>query len=138
MPQQHAYFFSKLPYLPLGVLDKHGRPWASILVTSSSEDPSIGIYHSGPSELKVSASMRVDDPLYKSLSETDHKLFAGVGIDFENRQRNKLAGTILATKLASSGKIDLHLKSTIIWKLPKVYYCTFHEIGKKVTSYPFE
>lgn len=31
MPEQHRTFFAMLPYVFLGSLDGHGRPWASVL-----------------------------------------------------------------------------------------------------------
>ena len=115
MPQQHAEFFPGLSYLPLSALDSRGRPWASLLVTKSAEDPSIGITVSGRNQTDVVAETNSYDPFVLALGEEqtspsmDKRLFAGVGIDYTNRRRNKLAGHIVPTSIGHSGKIRLQL-----------------------------
>lgn len=117
MPQQHAEFFAGLPYLPLATLDKQGRPWVSVLVTTSLTDPSIGITTSGRNQTDVVAEVSPYDPFVRALgpdqtlSGDNRRLFAGVGIDFTNRRRNKMAGVIEPTSLDAVGKIGLRMIS---------------------------
>ncbi len=117
MPRQHALFYAGLSYLPLGTLDETGRPWVSILVTKSDHDPLIGIRATAQNELSIVAQMSPDDPFYQAASRTkieasqENPLFAGVGVDFSNRRRNKLAGSIHSARIEEPGKLRLHLKT---------------------------
>jgi len=117
MPQQHAEFFAGLPYLPLATLDKQGRPWVSVLVTTSLTDPSIGITTSGHNQTEVVAEVSPYDPFVRALGPDhkpagyDRRLFAGVGVDFTNRRRNKMAGVIEPISLDTVGKVGLRLIS---------------------------
>ncbi|MEP2987867.1 MAG: hypothetical protein ABJN65_17990 [Parasphingorhabdus sp.] len=117
MPREHAEFFAGLPYLPLATLDKQGRPWASILVTTSDSDPAIGITTSGRNQTDVVAEVNPYDPFVRALgsdqrpSGADRRLFAGVGVDFTNRRRNKLAGAVEPISTDQPGKVSLRLVS---------------------------
>ncbi len=116
MPQQHADFFAGLSYLPLATLDNRGRPWISLLVTTSDDDPSIGIKVAGKNTMDVVAQTSPHDPFARALhqepaSPEEGRLFAGVGVDFSNRRRNKLAGSIGAASVEETGKIHLRLLS---------------------------
>jgi len=117
MPRQHAEFFSSLAFLPVGTLDERGRPWASILVTLSNEDSSIGVTASTADGLVITANVSPHDPFFRSLDTSignqsnSEPLFAAVGIDFATRRRNKLAGTISSATLDRTGKSHLRLNS---------------------------
>ena len=116
MPQQHTEFFAGLPYLPLATLDRHGRPWVSVLVTRSENDPSIGIKVLGDNRMDVAAEANPYDPFARALTQehkpdNERRLFAGVGVDFTNRRRNKIAGAIGASSVDEGGKISLQLVS---------------------------
>jgi ferredoxin-NADP reductase len=116
MPQQHADFFADLSYLPLATLDAHGRPWVSILVTTSGDDPSVGIKVIGGNRTDVIAETTPYDPFARVLqqeptSTDEERLFAGVGIDFSNRRRNKIAGSISKASVEEAGKVQLRLLS---------------------------
>ncbi|WP_299507893.1 pyridoxamine 5'-phosphate oxidase family protein [uncultured Roseobacter sp.] len=116
MPQQHADFFAGLSYLPLATLDNRGRPWISLLVTTSDDDPSIGIKVLGNNTTDVIAQTSPYDPFARALqqepaSPEEQRLFAGVGVDFSNRRRNKLAGAIGAASVEETGKVRLRLHS---------------------------
>lgn len=117
MPQQHSEFFAGLSYLPLATLDELGRPWASVLVTTSASDPSVGITTSGRNQTDIVAEVNPYDPFVRALgsdqkpSGEDRRLFAGVGVDFTNRRRNKMAGSIDSISLDTAGKIGLRLLS---------------------------
>ena len=116
MPRQHAEFFADLSYVPLATLDGHGRPWVSLLVTSSESDPAIGIKVSGHNQMDVVAETNRHDPFARSLVQAAKpggaaQLFAGVGVDFTNRRRNKIAGSIDAATVDDAGKVSLRLVS---------------------------
>lgn len=116
MPQQHADFFAGLSYLPLATLDQKGRPWVSLLVTTSSDDPTLGIKVSGGNTTEVVAETNPFDPFARAMqqepaSADDRRLFAGVGIDFTNRRRNKIAGSIEDAAVDRMGKVRLRLLS---------------------------
>lgn len=117
MPQQHAEFFAGLSYLPLAALDERGRPWVSLLVTTSTDDPAVGIRISGQNQMDLVAETNPFDPFVRALiresgsSPIDGALFAGVGVDFSNRRRNKLAGTVERGSIDSTGNVSLTLIS---------------------------
>lgn len=116
MPVQHADFFADLPYLPLATLDRDGRPWVSILVTASSTDPNVGINVRGGNVTDIIAETTPNDPFARALghrpaSAGEKRFFAGVGVDFNNRRRNKIAGTIEAANVDEKGKVELRLRS---------------------------
>jgi|GEM_PF-413054 len=116
MPAQHARFYAALSYLPLATLDEQGRPWASVSVVKSDDDPSIGIRIPHPSELILRTRMSADDPFHRAVRTAANRpetepLFAGVGIDFSTRSRTKLAGSIHSADVTEPGMLQLHLKS---------------------------
>lgn len=116
MPQQHADFFADLSYLPLATLDDRGRPWVSILVTTSGDDLSVGIKVIGGNRTDIVAETTPYDPFARALqqeptSADEGRLFAGVGIDFSNRRRNKIAGSISEASVEETGKVRLRLLS---------------------------
>ncbi|MEP3198036.1 MAG: pyridoxamine 5'-phosphate oxidase family protein [Lentilitoribacter sp.] len=117
MPQQHADFFAGLSYLPLATLDNRGRPWVSLLVTTSDQDPSIGINVMGGNRTDIVTEISPYDPFRRSLKQEqapadNPRFFAGVGIDFSNRRRNKIAGSISQTSIDDeTGKVKLRLLS---------------------------
>ncbi|QFT74840.1 pyridoxamine 5'-phosphate oxidase family protein [Ruegeria sp. THAF33] len=116
MPQQHADFFAGLPYLPLATLDQQGRPWVSLLVTASEDDPTLGIKQGGRNTTDVVAETSPFDPFARAFQQSampadQRRLFAGVGIDFRNRRRNKIAGAIGVASVEDSGKLRLRLIS---------------------------
>lgn len=107
IPAQHSLFFSQLPYLGLGSLDATGRPWATLLVTrrvtSSAEDT-----------LEVSGVFAAGDPFALAMATlSTPRLFAGVGVDFSNRRRNKLSGYVVAAAVSHEARsIELTLVTT--------------------------
>lgn len=116
MPQQHADFFAGLSYLPLATLDQKGRPWVSLLVTASEDDPKLGIKQGGRNTTDVVAETSPYDPFARALRQSampadQRRLFAGVGIDFRNRRRNKIAGAVDDASVEDSGKLRLRLIS---------------------------
>ena len=117
MPLQHAEFFAALSYLPLATLDSFGRPWVSILVAKSGDDPSIGIKVLGGNRTDITAETNPHDPFARALKQEprtmgEGRLFAGVGVDFSNRRRNKIAGVIEDASVEDTGKMTMQLAST--------------------------
>ena len=136
MPAQHADFYSGLAYFSLGTLDSKGRPWATVLVTESNLDSSVGIGIAGDNALSVKAVISRDDPFCQALIKSPHnesnpkRLFAGVGIDFTNRRRNKLAGVIEQVELEAKDHLNLRLHSNEhLGNCPK--YITVRELVPK-------
>ena len=117
MSKQQAEFFANLSYLPLATLDKKGRPWASILVTQSEQEPAVGIRVSWQNEISIVSKINPYDPFVRALFQTTisksgtNERFAGVGIDFSNRRRNKLAGVIKHADFDLSAMLSLCLQS---------------------------
>ncbi|KAJ3065295.1 hypothetical protein HDU98_011332 [Podochytrium sp. JEL0797] len=106
MPPQHAHFFSGLPYLAFAACDTLGRPWATLLVAAFS---SIAEFQT----LKIKAVLPPDDPVANCVVAAKEPLiqWAGLGIDFTNRRRNKVAGVVNSATRDGS-KLSLHLTTT--------------------------
>lgn len=97
MSRQHAAYYGRLRYLPLGVLDASGRPWVSILCNPETTAPTSEL-------LKVRARVNPADPFVLAACSPVPGVpraqpFAGVAIDFTNRSRIKLAGIVDAATL---------------------------------------
>jgi predicted pyridoxine 5'-phosphate oxidase superfamily flavin-nucleotide-binding protein len=92
MPDQHRKFFEKLPFVFLGVLDVHGRPWA------------IPVWSDVPFAFSVDpACLQIDAPLpFKellSLDLTDGAKIGVLGIELTTRRRNRVNGTLVKSDL---------------------------------------
>jgi ferredoxin-NADP reductase/predicted pyridoxine 5'-phosphate oxidase superfamily flavin-nucleotide-binding protein len=95
MPDQHSEFFTHLSYFSISTIDADGRPWATMIVGS----PTTLIHAVSKMQLNVSAVLPEGDPFVSSVISTNHatcRYFAGVGVDFSNRRRNKVSGFITA------------------------------------------
>lgn len=94
MPDQHRELFEQLPFVIVGSLDEHRRPWASILTGSP------GFMTSpDPRTLRIDAIAIKGDPLRANL-KADIPI-ALLGIQLETRRRNRMNGTV--TELHSHG-----------------------------------
>lgn len=67
--------------------------------------------------LRVRASVPPGDPFAEALRATASapahtRFFAGVGVDFSNRRRNKLNGFVNGFALTPSGTLELELRTT--------------------------
>ncbi|KAJ3112679.1 hypothetical protein HDU96_004309 [Phlyctochytrium bullatum] len=117
MPEQHQLFFSNLAYFAFATLDAEGRPWSSILVGS----PGF-VRNDGENVLHVDCMSFGLEPTARNLADAENgsqlNLIAGLGIDFTNRRRNKVAGNILASKVtpvekaaaAKNGRVRLQMQ----------------------------
>ncbi|KAJ5387001.1 hypothetical protein N7509_009542 [Penicillium cosmopolitanum] len=130
MPDQHRLFHtSNLNFIPVTTIDKHGRPWASIMAGPGGE---IGFVTS-PSRQTLSIVARLwdGDPILETVAawmkdsgiyETDSHLIAGLGIEFSTRRRNKFAGRI----------DDIHPLETRIFDLKSINCPKYINVRKLV------
>eukprot|EP00929_Paragymnodinium_shiwhaense_P073929 TRINITY_DN37795_c0_g1_i3.p1 TRINITY_DN37795_c0_g1~~TRINITY_DN37795_c0_g1_i3.p1 ORF type:complete len:621 (-),score=117.33 TRINITY_DN37795_c0_g1_i3:453-2315(-) len=100
MPPQHSDFFEGLDYFAISTMDTQGRPWATIL--SGKQGSFISAVSA--TELSISCSMPSADPLLQCLVEHNKLgqsdlVAAGLGLDFTNRRRNKVAGVIVKAEV---------------------------------------
>ncbi len=88
MPDQHREFFKNLPMVATGLLDKSGRPWATMLIGE------LGFLRSPEPNILSSVSRPV---LSEALGLQVH---AGskvglCGVEVETRRRNRMNGTVV-------------------------------------------
>lgn len=84
MPDQHREFYSNLPYLVVGSVDKHGDTWASMLA-----GPPGFIHSPTPTSLSLALHIANGDPLAESINNVGASLGL-LGINLENRRRNRV------------------------------------------------
>jgi len=90
MPEQHRDFYPLLPFIVIGAVDDHNRPWATL----RSGQP--GFMHSpDPRSLFVRLQPNVDDPVERGLG--DGKAVGLLGIELHTRRRNRVNGTMQRT-----------------------------------------
>lgn len=88
LSDEHAAFFPLLPTLLVGSRDRQGRMWASILSAA------LGfIRTAGSRRMHVDAWPVAGDPLAESL--TPGAPLGLLGLQFETRRRNRVAGTVV-------------------------------------------
>ncbi len=128
MSGQHAAFYGRLRYLPLGVEGEGGRLWATVLC-----NPETTVESSD--RLKVSARVNPADPFVQAVCSPvapSGRLFAGVAIDFTSRSRLKLAGLVEAATIAGE-KLTLVLRlNEHMGNCPK--YITVRELRPTVRA----
>ena len=89
LTEQHRTFFTALPYVFMGGLDRQGRPWAALLSGEA------GFLRSpDPRHLLVSALPRPGDPARENLHVGAP--LALLGIELQTRRRNRLTGKVSA------------------------------------------
>ena len=88
MPEQHRDFFALLPFVLVGSLDVHGRPWASLL-----SGPPGFVTSPHPRSLIIGTSPLADDPLTDNLRVGAP--LGLLGIELETRRRNRENGRVL-------------------------------------------
>uniref|UniRef100_A0A7S4P8V7 Oxidoreductase FAD/NAD(P)-binding domain-containing protein n=1 Tax=Paramoeba aestuarina TaxID=180227 RepID=A0A7S4P8V7_9EUKA len=117
MPQQHSDFYANLHYFSIATTDSKNRPWATILTS-----PKGFIKPLSSSILSISCIVASEDPFVRAIveheeglgsSEGKKLLFAGLGVDFTNRRRNKVAGVILQSKVKKLSKGSSKLELTL-------------------------
>ncbi len=87
MPGDHRQFYSQLPMLLMGSVDKSGRPWASVLVGRP------GFLNSpDPHTLEIHSRPIFADPLNENLAQGVN--VGMLGIEYSTRRRNRLNGEV--------------------------------------------
>lgn len=84
---QHREFYSSLPFIVIGAVDRHGTPWASI----RSGRPGF-LYSPDPLTLEINAIDDPSDPAQDGMRGGDP--IGLLGIDLLSRRRNRLNGNI--------------------------------------------
>jgi ferredoxin-NADP reductase/predicted pyridoxine 5'-phosphate oxidase superfamily flavin-nucleotide-binding protein len=106
MDADRQLFFTNLPYLGLGTLDAAGRPWATCFV---------GTIECEPNRMRLRPRFASDaDPVLAALAtvaDRQVRPWAGVGVDFSNRRRNKVEG--VAAVAAGNNTLDLVVQATM-------------------------
>lgn len=121
MPEQHrAFYTTRLPFIPVTILDAQGRPWSCILAGPSGEPGFV----SSPREDRLAMDVRPwdGDPFKENIELQPSKgrvLVAGIGIEFSTRRRNKFAGCI--TDVRKTG--DVYQVKLIV---NQAIGCVFH------------
>jgi predicted pyridoxine 5'-phosphate oxidase superfamily flavin-nucleotide-binding protein len=89
LPDQHRAFYATLPFVLLGTVDEHGRPWASLVAGRpgfmSSPDPR---------RLEIASQPLFGDPLNGTLTPGGE--VGLLGIQPETRRRNRMTGRVNA------------------------------------------
>ena len=96
MPMEHSIFFARLLYFAIATLDSQGYPIVTLLTrpVMANEVKEGFITALGPQQLTMTATPAAADPFVSALLNDSPTYFAGVGIDFTNRRRNKVAGKL--------------------------------------------
>ena len=105
MTHQQSDFYQNLPYFALATTDKMGRPWATLIAGPPHDRPVTPL---NSSTLRISATLSPSNPVGRSFAESDRdpvRLWAGLGVDFRNRRRNKVAGYVGADVAFDGGRL---------------------------------
>lgn len=110
MDEQHREFHStRLPFVPVTILDRAKRPWTSILAGSTGKPGFI----SSPwwNRLDMDVKIWKGDPFWESVQGFDGErmLIAGIGIELSTRRRNKFAGHVFEVDRMGEGQLRLKL-----------------------------
>ena len=91
LPDQHRAFYGHLPFVVIGMVDKRGRPWASLVSGRPGflTSPDAGT-------LDVGAVPLAGDPLREALEPGAD--IGVLGIQLETRRRNRISGQISAVR----------------------------------------
>lgn len=87
MPDQHREFYQQLPFMVVGAVDAHRRPWATLL-----EGPEGFVTSPDPQRLLLAASPDSQDPAAAGLQQG--QAIGLLGIELHTRRRNRINGVI--------------------------------------------
>ncbi|WP_374351157.1 pyridoxamine 5'-phosphate oxidase family protein [Chitinimonas sp.] len=87
MPDQHRQFFQQLPFIAIGTVDAHGRPWASLI-----EGLPGFIQSPDPRQLDIGALPGKGDPARTAI--VLGQPVGLLGIELHTRRRNRMNGTV--------------------------------------------
>eukprot|EP00040_Diaphanoeca_grandis_P028386 m.164306 g.164306 ORF g.164306 m.164306 type:complete len:758 (+) comp31335_c0_seq2:135-2408(+) len=135
LPDDQQEFFSKLDYLAISTTDERNRPWATLLVLASPESRVEATYNT----LTIHCLLPAKDPFATAAVKGGGK-FAAVGVDFTNRRRNKVQGSITSATVEplptdpDRVSIKLTLKTTeVMGNCPKYITVRALEHAKQTT-----
>ena len=112
LPHDHGVFYStRLPFLPVTVLDDDNRPWGSILADSGA----LGfVSYPRYTTLIARAQVWEGDPIRTAkVNQDGTSLIAGIGVEFSTRRRNKFAGKITKVDKADLWNIEINVDEAI-------------------------
>ncbi|MBW8859097.1 MAG: pyridoxamine 5'-phosphate oxidase family protein, partial [Caulobacter sp.] len=89
MPDQHREFYSRVPFVVVGAVDRGGAPWATLLAGEPG-------FMNSPTDrsLDIDARREVGDPAAEGLAAGE--AIGLLGIDLHTRRRNRMNGVIAA------------------------------------------
>ncbi|WP_296249114.1 pyridoxamine 5'-phosphate oxidase family protein [Pseudomonas sp. UBA4194] len=87
MPDQHREFYSQLPFMVVGAVDNHGRPWATLL-----EGTEGFVTSADPRHLLLAVQPDPHDPAASGLQAGN--AIGMLGIELHTRRRNRVNGVI--------------------------------------------
>ncbi len=100
MPPQHRQFFAERQQIFLGVLDRDGWPWATVL------EGKVGFLSTpDPQVLAIDAIPLDADPARAGI--VDGAPIGGLGIEFATRRRNRINGTVQVSEGASAFRVQV-------------------------------
>lgn len=103
MPEQHRDFFAQLPYLFVGVVDEHDRPWASVRW-----GPVGSLVSPDPQTLDVGMESAAEDPATRLLH--DGAPVGILGLELPTRRRNRANG--IARDVDAKGRFRLAVRES--------------------------
>ncbi|KAJ3204210.1 hypothetical protein HDU67_009726 [Dinochytrium kinnereticum] len=125
MPEQHSSFFQGLNYFAVSTCDEQGRPWATLLTKAPRAHLSYFILAASSSMLLIRCRLPVEDPCAPLL--VGGRTWAGLGVDFTNRRRNKVAGVVKESSFSNQGDLTLAVTTNeSLGNCPK--YITIREL----------
>ena len=111
MPEEHREFHTtRLPFIPVTTLDDEGRPWSCILAGASGEPGFASSSVARWNQLDMKVRVWDGEPFAENIQRywSDGKvLFAGIGIEFSTRRRNKFAGYVSAAEKCGSDEYNI-------------------------------
>ncbi|MBU2065050.1 MAG: pyridoxamine 5'-phosphate oxidase family protein [Gammaproteobacteria bacterium] len=87
MPDQHREFYQQLPFMVVGAVDAHQRPWATLL-----EGPEGFVTSPDPQQLLLAVQPDEQDPAAAGLQPG--QAIGLLGIELHTRRRNRINGVI--------------------------------------------
>jgi len=111
-------FFPSLNILPLTSLDNERRPWVSVLTGNEGQRGFCRFGRGGQGEdiLRIKTSSYEGLPLKEALETVksnqiqEEVLVGSVGVEFENRRRNKFEGQIIRHGFDEDGEMEFDVE----------------------------
>lgn len=88
MPDQHREFYHQLPFMIVGAVDDHARPWATLI-----EGPEGFVASPDPRQLTIDTALDPQEPALSGLQPGS--AIGMLGIELHTRRRNRVNGVIV-------------------------------------------